>query len=94
MASASGRPMTATHRSEHLRHDGGLLDLGIVAHKSKRKEEREQAKAGKARTRRGVGFFVRVLVVGTILVVVIALAGDDELRASLASWVRSADPWR
>jgi hypothetical protein len=41
-----------------------------------------------------VGFFVRVLVVGTILVVVIALAGDDELRASLASWVRSADPWR
>ena len=49
---------------------------------------------GKARIRHGVGFFVRVLVVGTILVVVIALAGDDELRASLASWVRSPDrPW-
>jgi hypothetical protein len=60
---------------------------------SKRKGKREQA--GEARTRQSVGFFVRVLVVGTILVVVIALAGDDELRASLASWVRSPDrPWR
>jgi hypothetical protein len=54
----------------------------------------EQEKAGKARIRHGVGFFVRALVVGTILVVVIALAGDDELRASLASWLRSPDrPW-
>ena len=67
----------------------------MVAHMSKRNEKGEQAKAGKARIRHGVRFFVRVLVVGTILVVVIALAGDDELRASLASWVRSADrPWR
>jgi hypothetical protein len=61
---------------------------------SNRKGKCEQEKAGK-RIRHGVGFFVRVLVVGTILVVVIALAGDDELRASLASWVRSPDrPWR
>jgi hypothetical protein len=85
----------ADSRGEHLRHDEGLPDLGIVAHMSKRKEKREQEKAGKARTRHSVGFFVRVLVVGTILVVVIALAGDDELRASLASWVRSpVRPWR
>jgi hypothetical protein len=71
-----------------------LPDLAIVAHLSMRKK-REQEKAGKARTRHGVEFFVRVLVVGTILVVVIALAGDDELRASLASWVRSPDrSWR
>jgi len=61
---------------------------------SNRKRKREQENGGKARIRHGVGFFVRVLVVGTILVVVIALAGDDELRASLASWVRSPDrPW-
>jgi hypothetical protein len=60
-----------------------------------RKGKREQENAGKARTGMLWWFFVRVLVVGPILVVVIALAGDDELRASLASWVRSPDrPWR
>ena len=57
----------------------GWHDLGIVARMSKRKMK----------------LFVRVLAVGTILVVVIALAGDDELRASLASWAGSPDrPWR
>ena len=61
---------------------------------SKRKRKRDQEEAGEARKRHGVGFFLRVLVIGTILVVVIAIAGDDELRASLASWVQSPDrPW-
>jgi len=47
-----------------------------------------------ARRRHGFGFFARVVVFGAILVAAIAIAGDDELRASLASWVRSADrPW-
>jgi hypothetical protein len=74
----------ADSRGEQLRHDDGLPDLGVVAHMSKRKKNREQEKAGHARTRHGVGFFVRVLVVGTILVVVIALAGDDtELKREL-----------
>ena len=71
------------------------LDLDIVAHMSKRKRRCEQEEAGEARTRHGVGFFLRVLVIGTIVVVAIAIAGDDELRASLASWAQSPDrPWR
>jgi hypothetical protein len=48
----------------------------------RRWNEKEEVRA---RTRHGLGFFVRVLVIGTILVAVIAIAGDDELRASLAS---------
>jgi hypothetical protein len=79
---------------EHLRHDDGFPDLGIVGHMSNRNGESEQGNAGKATIRHGVRFLLRVLVVGTVLVVVIALAGDDELRASLASWLRSPDrPW-
>ena len=63
--------------------------------KRRRKEKVEEEDEVEARTRRGLGFFVRVFVIGTILVAVIAIAGDDELRASLASWVQSPDrPWR
>jgi hypothetical protein len=78
-----------------------VSDLGIVAHMSKHKtrhtgkRRRKEKEEVEARTRHGLGFFVRVLVIGTIIVAVIAIAGDDELRASLASWVRSPDrPWR
>ena len=73
-----------------------MLDLGIVARMSKHKtrhtgkrKEKEEAKAW-----HGFGFLVRVVVFGAILVAVVAIAGDDELRASLTSWVRSPDrPW-
>jgi hypothetical protein len=79
----------------------GASDLGIFDHMSNHrtkhsgKRRRNEDQEVEARTRHGIGFFVRVLVFGAILVVVIAIAGDDELRASLASWVRNPDrPWR
>ena len=75
-------------------------DLGIVTHMSKHKTKhagkrrRKQQEEMEARARHGFGFFVRLLVFGTIVVAVIAIAGDDELRASLTSWIRSPDrPW-
>jgi hypothetical protein len=64
----------------------------VSKHKTRHTGKRK--KKERVNPRRGFGFFVRVLVFGAILVAVIAIAGDDELRASLTSWVRSPDrPW-
>ena len=68
------------------------MSKDTTRHRGKRR--RNKTDEVEARKRHGLGFFVRVLVIGTMLVVAIAIAGDDELRASLASWVRSPDrPW-
>jgi hypothetical protein len=64
-------------------------------HRSGRKGERgrKEEEMVEARTRRGLRFLARVLV-GIVLIAVIAIAGDNELRASVASWLRSPDcPW-
>jgi len=64
----------------------------VSKHKTRHTGKRK--KKEKVNARRGFGLFVRVLVFGPILVAVIAIAGDDELRESLTSWVRSPDrPW-
>jgi hypothetical protein len=45
--------------------------------------------------RRGLGFVVKLVILAVAALVVLAIAGDDELRESLVYWARSPDrPWR
>jgi hypothetical protein len=49
---------------------------------------------GSKRKRRGLAFVAKAVILGTVLLVALAIAGDDELRGSLASWAKSPDrPW-
>jgi hypothetical protein len=44
--------------------------------------------------RRGLGFVVKLVILAVAALVVLAVAGDDELRESLLSWARNPDrPW-
>jgi hypothetical protein len=44
--------------------------------------------------RRGAGFVVKIVILVAVALAVLAIAGDDELRASLFDWAKSSDrPW-
>ncbi len=45
--------------------------------------------------RRGPAFVVKLVIIVLACLVALAIAGDDELRASLLDWTKSPDrPWR
>ena len=48
------------------------------------------ADGAEKRKRRGLKFVVKAVLLGTAVVIAIAIAGDDELRGSLASRLKSS----
>lgn len=48
---------------------------------------------GSGHRRRGLAFVAKAVIIAVASLAVLAIAGDDELRASLVSWAKSPDRW-